>query len=260
MTLLVPPKDTGAPHGDLGTLASLVRPTSSRKDRLLPVLGPLAGLLPDGGLQRGTVVGIDLGDGPGTRSEGLGAGGATTLGFALLAAATATGFWCAAVGTAHPGVLSIAEMGTDLEHLVLVQLSDSRSATALPEVAAVLLDGMDCVLLRTPWPLRAHLARRLAARARERQAVLVVLGPPAWWPEGPDVRLAVKRGEWEGLGSGHGHIGGRRVNVTASGRRGAARPVSAALWLPAASGQVASFEGSEAWRRRARGKEGKREK
>jgi hypothetical protein len=152
-----------------GTLAARIRPTSARRDRVLPVLEPLKGLFSDGGLRRGTVVGIDPGEGAGRPGHrGTGAGGATTLGFALLASATAAGAWCAAVGTAGPGVLSMAELGIEPSRLAIVAAA-GRASTAgttfpWPEVAAILLDGMDAVLLRPPWPVRPQAARRLAAR------------------------------------------------------------------------------------------------
>ncbi|HUC35579.1 MAG TPA: hypothetical protein VMR97_00485 [Acidimicrobiales bacterium] len=223
-----------APSFD-GSLVALARPTSAKRDRLLPVLGPLAPLFPGGGLQRGTVVAVDVAGGSYHHPElERSAGGATTLAFALLAAASATGSWCAGVGTPHPGVLSMADLGIDLHHLVLVP----RPGAAWVEVTATLLDGMDVVLTLLPRSLRPATARRLAARARERQAVLVVLGRRTWWPQGPEVRLEPRDGVWHGLGRGHGYLRARRVEVLATGRGVAARPVGVALWLPGPSGGV----------------------
>jgi hypothetical protein len=105
-------------------------------------------------------------------------------------------------------------------------------------VVADLLDGMDAVLVRPPGPVRPGVARRLAARARERRAGLVVLAPAQGWPEGADVQLTVEAGRWQGVEGGHGHLQGRHVEVVASGRRAATRPVRVGLWLPAPSGQV----------------------
>ncbi|MGA2037058.1 MAG: hypothetical protein ABSH04_05680 [Acidimicrobiales bacterium] len=228
--------DPGAVGNALG---ARVRPISARRDRLLPLLAPLAPLFPDGGLQRGTVIAVDVADGThaasGTGPTGPGAGGATTLAFALLAAASATGSWCAAVGTADPGMLSMAELGVDLSRLALVP----HPGPAWAEVTAALLDGMDAVLTLPPWPARLWVAHRLAARARERQAVLIVLSCRSWWPEGPEIRLVVRGGVWHGVGQGHGHLQGRRVKVVTTGRRVAVRPVSTDLWLPAPSGAVA---------------------
>ncbi len=168
----------------------------------------------------------------------VGGGGDTLLAFALLAAASA-GSWCAAVGTADPGVVALAELGVDLDHLVLVP----RPGPLWAQVAATLLDGMDAVLVRPPGPVRPAAARRLAARARERRAALVVLAGGRGWPEGADVRLSVLAGAWQGVGNGHGHLRGRQVEVLSTGRRAAARPVRARLWLPSPSGQVEAAGG-----------------
>jgi hypothetical protein len=163
-----------------------------------------------------------------------GPGGSTTLAFALLAAASAAS-WCGAVGPADPGLVSLTELGVDLSHLVLVPSAGPRWA----EVAATFFDGMDVVVVCPPGPVRPGMARRLAARARERRVVLVVLARAGEWPEGPDIRLAVGSGRWRGVEAGHGHLAGRRVEVTATGRRGADRPVRIGLWLPTSSGAVA---------------------
>lgn len=222
---------------DALALATRVRPTSARSDRMLPVPGPLAGLLPGGGLQRGTVVAVDSATarlGPRGEPGEPGAGGATTLAFALLTAASAAGSWCAAVGMGDTGLVSLAELGVDLDHLALVP----HPGRAWAETAAALIDGMDVVLLFLPWPAGPGVARRLVARARERQAVLIVEGCRPWWPEGPEVRLTVTSGSWEGVDRGHGHLRGRRVEVQSAGRRVASRPQAAALWLPGPTGSV----------------------
>jgi hypothetical protein len=237
-------------------LAARTMPVSSRRDRHLPVLGPLAPLLPTGVLQRGAVIRVDPGKGgrgaiPLGSGAGVGAGGATTLAFSLLAATSRTGSWCAAVGTADPGVLALAELGIDLDHLAIVPLSSRAGpgpskatgrhlqlSSAWPEVTATLIGGMEIVLLRLPWPAHPRVARRLTARTRERQSVLIVLGPREWWPEGTDVHLEVLEGRWHGVGAGHGHLQSRRVKVKATGRRGAVRPVRTALWLPTSSGAL----------------------
>jgi len=170
---------------------------------------------------------------PGPATGGV--GGATTLAFALLAAVSTTS-WCAAVGTADPGIVALAELGVDLGHLVVVP----HPGPGWAEVTAALLDGMDAVLVRPPGPVRPGVARRLAARVRQRRSVLVVLGDTRWWPEGPDLRLAVESGSWVGLEAGHGHLQARRVEVVGAARRGASRPVRAELWLPASSGSLST--------------------
>jgi hypothetical protein len=219
------------------TLIARTRPISSSQARLLPVMSPLRALLPEGGLRRGTVLTV------GTEEVATGdllehmVGGVTTLAFSLLVQASSTGSWCAAVGTADPGIVALAELGIDLERVIIV----SRAAGDWAEVTATLLQGMDVVLLRPPDRVGPGAARRLVARARERRAVLVVIDDPVGkWPEAPDLRLAVGPGTWVGIEAGHGHLRGRRVEVVAAGRRGATRPMRTVLWLPGPSGVVAS--------------------
>jgi hypothetical protein len=208
------------------SLASRARPVSSSRDQLLPLLPPLGPLLPGGGLQRGTVISVRTGEGT--------PGGGGTLAFALLAAASAAGSWCGAVGTAHPGILAIAEMGVDLDHLAFVPCP----GPAWAEVTAILIDDMDLVLVCPPGRVGSGVARRLVARARQKRAVLVIQAGPGVWPEGPDVRLTVEAGTWQGVDRGHGHLRGRHVEVVTSGRRSAVRSGRTGLWLPASSGAV----------------------
>jgi len=208
-------------------MAARARPVISTREQVLPVSESLVALFPSG-LRRGSVVVVD---GVGTAG---GVGGATTLAVSLLAEASATGSWCATVGFVEPGVVAVAELGVDVERLAFVP----RPGAMWPEVTAAMLDGMELVLVCPPGPVRAAVARRLAARVRERRAVLVVLARHSSWPEGPDVCLTVEGGAWQGVEPGHGHLRGRRVIVATGGRRAAIRPVRAELWLPAASGAV----------------------
>ena len=155
-------------------LADRVRPTTPVAGRLLPVPAPLAPLFPDRALRRGTT----------TTVAGLPGHGATTLALALLAAASQAGSWCAAVGLPDPGVVAAAELGIDLRRVVFVPHPGSGWA----EAAGDLLPGVDVVLVRPPGRARQTAARHLSARARERQAALIVLvnwiGPLAYFAVG----------------------------------------------------------------------------
>ena len=96
------------------------------------------------------------------------------------------------------------------------------------EAAGDLLSGVDAVLVRPPGRARLTAARHLSARARDRQAALVVLVEgPGRWPVGGDLALSVGEVEWEGVGRGHGDLRGRRAEVRVSGRRAAGRAASA---------------------------------
>jgi hypothetical protein len=124
-------------------------------------------------------------------------------------------------------------------------------------VVATLLEAFEVVVVRPPVgaggrpaAVRAADSRRLAARARERGSVLVRLGPPGWWPEGADVSLTVTGATWSWAGDrrrdvpaeARGHLQARRATVEATGRRGAARPRTAELWLPGPAGELAVAE------------------
>ena len=191
-------------------LAARARPVTLAGEQLLPVAPALAGLLPGGGLRRGSTVAVS---------------GSTSLALGLVAAASQAGSWCAAVGLPSLGLVAAAELGLDLSRLALV----AAPGPAWPTVTAALVDALDLVLVAAPRRVRLADARRLAARARERGAVLVPVGGS--WPQ-PDVLLEVDEGRWEGLGLGHGHLRRRRVTVVSAGRGAAARPRRAELWLP----------------------------
>ncbi len=178
------------------------------------MLAALAPLLPGGALQRGTVVSV--GAAPGTSHT---ADGTTTLGLRLAGGRHRQRVLVRGGGHRRPGVVAIAELGVDLEHLALVPRPGPRWA----EVAAALLDGMDVVVVQPPGQVRPGVARRLAARARERRSVLItLLKGLGQWPEGPDMRLVVEGGSWWGVDEGHGYLQGRRMEVCGTGRRAAA--------------------------------------
>jgi hypothetical protein len=216
-------------HAALGELAEQVRTVTLAREQRHPVLPALEGLLPGGGLRRGSTVAV--GTAPG-------AGGATSLALALVARASREGAWVAAVGLPSLGLVAADELGVALERLVLVAAPERD---AWGGVVAALVDGFDLVVLHPGrGGVRGADARRLVARARERGAVLLPLGPG--WPVEADCCLQVTRTRWEGLEAGHGHLQARKVRVARSGRGEAAPPRRADLWLPAADGGVAPVE------------------
>jgi hypothetical protein len=217
----------------LEALAERVRPTVPSGTRLLPVLPAVAALLPDGGLRRGTVVRCAAAGHLARPGAGR-AGGALSLALAVAAGPSVAGSWCGLVGVDDAGMLCAAGYGIDLERLVVV-----RSATAEWAVAAgVLLDGLDVVVVAAPPHPRAQAVRTLAARARDRGAVLLVVDEQPVWPV--DVELVVEDARWHGLAEGAGRLRARRVTVVTSGRGSATRPRRQELWLPTATGKVAA--------------------
>jgi hypothetical protein len=189
--------------------------------RVLPVGAPLATLLPGGGLRRGTTVAV------------AGTVGATSLVLALLAEASAGGAWAGVIGRPDLGLVAAAEAGVALERLALVPYPGAD----LVAVTAALLDGLDLVVV-AGRVLHGSDRARLAARARQRGAVLLPLGP---WP-GADVELTCEQGRWQGVGAGSGDVGRlrtRRVCVRLRGRGVAPAGRSARLLLPGVAGRLA---------------------
>jgi len=181
-----------------------------------PVVGPLAPLLPGGGLRQGSVVAVR---------------GSTALLLALLAAATAQGVWAAVVGVGDLGVLAAAEVGVVVQRLALVPRPGSDPAP----VAAALLDGMGLVALAGVDRMPSGARRSLAARARQRGSVLLPFGR---WP-GADVELSCRAEAWHGAEAGHGRLRSREVEVLAVGRGAAAQSRATRLLLPGPGGAVA---------------------
>lgn len=199
----------------------------------LPVDPALSAILPHG-LRRGSTVAVS---------------GSVSLLLALLGTASAAGAWCALVGFPHISAEAAGEYGIELSRLAVVPALGQHQQNWTTAIGA-LVDAVDIVAARPPARLAPGEIRRLAARARTRDAVLIPFLPGrspgraadgADWPNA-DVRLSAAPGPWTGIGSGYGRLRARRVEVTATGRGQAARPRSAELWLPTAAGGVASAE------------------
>ena len=182
----------------------------------LPVLSALRGLLPRGGLARGSVVAV--------AEFGL-------LCLALLAAASADGAWCGIAGIPEAGMLAAAGLGLQTERTLLVP----EPGPAWPQVVASLLDGCELVLLRPPVRAPVQVRQRLGATLRRGRGVLLVAGD---WP-GAQVRLRVVTQRWTGLGDGHGRLRACYAEVAADGRGEAVVARTCWLWLPAEDGGVA---------------------
>jgi hypothetical protein len=214
----IEPRRDEAARARLREVAGASRPLTLARERLLPVAEPFGGLLPGGGLRRGTVVSV----------EGTGTTGATSLAFALAAAATEAGEWAAVVdlhGTL--GLEAAATAGVTLERFPVVRhVTADRWAT----VVAALLDGITLVVAEVPRHARAGDTRRLVARARERDAVLVALpAPGATWAGDSALRIVSEGGSWVGAMRDAGPITGRALQVRVGGKGAAARDRVGAL-------------------------------
>lgn len=165
-------------------------------ESLLPVPEALAEALP-AGLPRGTVAVLS---------------GARSLALRMVAAATSAGCNVAVVGQPDIGLLAAAEMGADLSRLAAIPDPGADPV----EVAAVLLDGMDLVLLGLGGrPVPAARARVVGARAR-RQGCTVLVADGDW--PGASMRLEARVRGYETGAPGFGRISAVRLAVRARGR------------------------------------------
>lgn len=176
-------------------------------ESLLPVPDSLAGVLPHG-LPRGAVAVVS-----GARSPVVG----------ITAAVTAAGGHVAVVGLPDFGLLAAEEMGADLSRLAVIPSPGPDPV----EVAAVLADGMDLVVLGLAGrSVPATRARAVVARARQRGCALLVT--QGQW-QGASVRVDARVCGYEitagpgGTGGppvpGCGRIGAVRVQARSRGRR-----------------------------------------
>ncbi|MET8422437.1 hypothetical protein [Nocardia sp. NPDC004860] len=181
----------------------------------LPVPGALENLLPDGGLAKGSVVVYN---------------GAGSLISGLLAAVTSSGGHAAVVGLPRLGLLAAAEMGARLDRLAVV----SDPGPDPLEVASVLLDGLDLVVLGlNGLAVPMSRARILAARARSKNSTLMVTNG-SW--SGSALHIDTRVAGYSGLGRGCGRLRTVRLDVSVRGR--SAQPRSGHLALSPADGRV----------------------
>ena len=194
-------------------MAEMSGAVAARSDDLLPESESLLALpqwlaeLLDVQLPRGTVAVLS---------------GARSLLLGMVAAVTAAGGNVAIVGQPDIGLLAAAEMGADLSRLAVIPDPGADPV----EVAAVLIDGMDLVVLglggrRVP-PTRA---RAVVARARNKGCTLLVTDGD--WQGAPTRLQAQVCGYEITAGSrgtpvcGFGRISGVRLQVSGvcAGRR-----------------------------------------
>ncbi|MDY0910870.1 hypothetical protein [Microbacterium sp. CFBP9034] len=212
-------RDRAGAAGELASLrAQLERVQGRRLDApVLPVHPALAALLPGGGLRPGAAYSL-------SRS--------TSLLLALLAQPSQAGSWCGVVGMPRLGVEAAERLGVDLSRLVLIPEPGPRWLAVTATVSEVL----PVVAVRPAGRAPDGEVARLAARLRDRGAVLLVQGP---WPQAEAV-LELDAPDWTGVGRGHGYLAGREVTVTASSRRWP-RARRSRLLLPDANGAVAAI-------------------
>jgi hypothetical protein len=175
-----------------------------KSETRLPIPQLLAGVLPEA-LPRGTVVVLS---------------GARSLPLSVVAAVTAAGGNAAIVGLSDIGLLAAVEMGADLSRLAFIP--DPGIADPV-EVAAVLMDGMDLVLLGLSGrSVSLTRARAIVARAHHKGCTLLVTNGD--W-QGASIRLEARVCGYETTAGdrgtatpGFGRISRVLIDVRARGR------------------------------------------
>lgn len=178
-------------------------------ETLLPMPESLAGLSPwaspgryphPAPLPRGTVAVVS---------------GARSLPLSMVAAVTAAGGHAAIVGQPDVGLLAAVEMGADLSRIAVIPEPGADPV----EVAAVLMDGMDLVVLGLGGrSVPATRARAVVARARQKGCTLLVTEGD--W-QGASARLEARVCGYEIAGHGRpgfGRISRVRLAMRARGR------------------------------------------
>lgn len=208
--------------------SSLITAEELEAQRPLAVPAPLAALVPRGGLARGSLVALDT-----ARPGGF------SLAIALVSEAVRNGAYLAVVADESFNLSICDDYQIPLERVVQFNLEEHGFAQAL----AAIIDGFDLVFLVKEPRLSSTITRRLIKRVRERESVLVRFARNPW-ASGADLELALGGCCWEGLGSGHGVLRRRRVEVTLAGRRSRGARQTFSLWLPGEEGGVSLAQGS----------------
>ncbi len=116
----------------------------------------------------------------------------------MVAAVTAQGGHVAIIGQPEIGLLAAVEMGADLSRVAVIPEPGADPV----EVAAVLLDGMDLVVLGLGGrSVSVTRARAVVARARQRGCALLVTDGD--W-QGASTRLDAHVSGYEVVGAGRG--------------------------------------------------------
>ncbi|MEV7621103.1 hypothetical protein AB0N59_13300 [Microbacterium sp. NPDC089321] len=183
-------------------------------DAHLPMPSALRDLLPQGGLQTGTVYSVSP---------------SPSLIFALMSTVSQRGGWCAAVGMPALGLEAATAFGIDLSRLILVPEPGERWLAVVSALAEV----VPLIAMNPGSQVRDADAARLAARLRDRGCTLLTTSP---WPQGEGL-ITLHDPHWEGLGEGWGLLSDRTVTVTAQ-TRSAPVPKSLRVRLPDDLGRI----------------------
>ena len=199
-------------------------PVTLARDQLLDVPEPLLPLFPFGGLPKGFVVGFE---------------GAGSWSIAMSMSAAATGYhgWVGVVGIEEFGLVAAAELGVDLNRVLMVE---SPGSSQLAPTMAALLEAVDVLIVNPRRPIGAEPARRLKAKATEKGRLIFHLDGARQWPVAPDIVVSSIGQRWDGLDDGHGNLCRRHLDLVTQGRRSAARPRSVSVMAPGPHGGLAT--------------------
>jgi len=162
---------------------------------VFPLSPGLDALFPHGGLRRGATYQIDQ---------------SASLLWALLARATTTGVWCAAVGMPDLGLAAAEDMGVNLDRLILVPYPAQHWLS----VVSALIDVVGIVAVGPLGAPSDRMMGTLLGRLRDREATLVV---QSHWPR-TEATISVSEHRWQGLGQGRGILHEHRVDITVRSR------------------------------------------
>lgn len=184
------------------------------EDTVLPLHPALAELLPDQGLQTGTVYSVSP---------------SPSLILALMGAVSQRGSWCAAVGMPTLGLEAAGSFGVDLSRLILVPSPGQRWLAVVSALAEV----VPLIAVSPGSAVRDADAARLSARLRDRGCTVLATST---WPQSEGL-ISLHDPHWSGIGEGWGLLSDRTVTVTAQ-TRSTPRPQSLRVQLPGGLGGV----------------------
>jgi hypothetical protein len=150
----------------------------------------------------------------------------TSLMLLLIAEPTRAGSWVAITGFPDVGVVAATEMGVSLKRCVFIPYLTANSA---PKVFAALIDSVDVVVIHQGNFVQSADARRLIARARDRQCV-IILSKTTWQQVSP-LTLKSKSSVWKQAANGYGRLKGRWLDVKVEGKGSMSRPQQTSVWL-----------------------------
>jgi len=216
-----------AEHQDIELLrdaARRVAPIVLAAEQILPVPEIFHSMLPGGGLQRGWTTRVD------------GGSSARALAWALLGTVTTSGGWIAAVDVPGISLTAAREVGVAVERVLVVT---STEASTWSNTIGALIGAVDAIVFASPrHRVQQREYRRIASRCRERGTVLVELGHHVEGQLQYDVSFSVDPVKWHGLGTGHGRLQSRCLDVSVRGRRTPGAGRKARFELPGLDGQL----------------------